>query len=277
MSRHVNHDLGGNFKCPIKCSLHRPSQWRISDFMPSQNPRQAECKSTNGFTLMELLVVISIIAILAALLLPALSTAKERARAIRCISNFRQIGLALTLYVDDAGERVPSALDFGVAFNNIPAAAATINETYLYGGVAKQLALSNPKVLWCPSDPRNPVPAQQPTDTNVTSSSFRYLVWQQTIELANLKMTMFGRPSAQVVYHESNDNHYRRIQQPFTTQPSLVAVAADGHAQKWKVIFRQNAAGNYYDPNWFSYGAGEQLNQDKPNIGGDVRSGSDNL
>ena len=60
-------------------------------------------------------------------------------------------------------------------------------------------------------------------------------------------------------------------------QPCLVAVAGDGHAQKWKVIFRQSAAGNYYDPNWFSYGAGPQLNTDNPNIGGDVRTGSDNL
>lgn len=64
-----------------------------------------------SFTLIELLVVITIIAILAAMLLPALSAARERARAANCTGNLKQLGLCYQMYMDDNNGYVPGCHD----------------------------------------------------------------------------------------------------------------------------------------------------------------------
>jgi prepilin-type N-terminal cleavage/methylation domain-containing protein/prepilin-type processing-associated H-X9-DG protein len=65
----------------------------------------------SGFTLIELLVVIAIIAILAAILFPVFAQAREKARQVSCLSNMKQVGLALQMYAQDYDETLPTSPD----------------------------------------------------------------------------------------------------------------------------------------------------------------------
>ncbi len=98
-----------------------------------------------GFTLIELLVVIAIIGILAATLLPALAAAKESGRRIACLNNTRQLGLALSMYVDEnQGRFLPRA--HPVAGNlNHPRWPHRLQPVYL-----------DLRLLLCPSDAPHP-------------------------------------------------------------------------------------------------------------------------
>src|ERR1043166_4935775 len=81
-----------------------------------------------AFTLIELLVVLAVIGLLAALLLPVLGKARESARGTACLSNLRQVGLALQIYVQDNQNKMPVMFDAPLGTNTPPATnVATID------------------------------------------------------------------------------------------------------------------------------------------------------
>jgi len=116
----------------------------ILDYTPRHDGKR-------GFTLIELLVVVAIIAVLVALLLPALASAREQARLVRCKSNLHSVGIGLIAFAHDNNERSPDVFHNLQPWNNHQVRLGWVPNYYGLGIYFGQKILGDPRVFYCPS------------------------------------------------------------------------------------------------------------------------------
>ena len=144
-------------------------------------------KKRVGFTLIELLVVIAIIAILAAILFPVFAQAREKARAIACLSQSKQLALAIVQYTEDYDEKVPGGMD-GYGGSQGPGGeggSGWAGQVYPY--------VKSVGVFRCPDDPTPSPPAGQPLSGPYFATQASSFAMNSNLSIG-LNLAIYGYP-----------------------------------------------------------------------------------
>ena len=194
-----------------------------------------------GFTLIELLVVIAIIAILAGLLLPALASAKEKARRIGCVNDVKQIATAMMMYVDDNNGSYPPRMPDPTNTAAFPCKPCrTIDwRPYVTNYLSATTNIANSSVFVCPADKGIPESIAADPFNLVNPRPRRFADFYGSSYCLNAVMTRLGKetailqPSDTFTGAEVWSWHQPLAIQDFqgkTKKPIRVAYFCDGHA-----------------------------------------------
>ncbi|MCF7849547.1 MAG: prepilin-type N-terminal cleavage/methylation domain-containing protein [Kiritimatiellales bacterium] len=204
------------------------------------------------FTLIELLVVVAILAILASILLPSLYNARQRALAIRCVSNLRGIGLAWSLYADDhAGRLSPAWVGTGVWWRDYYWGARLDTYMGIPDGTGHHQAQYVGTIAFCPADRGDPHHSRTYSGLSYLMNAFcggsydtsglvqRLTQWPNSVHPIRTRMASIHDPSHFLVLGDQRENMARndwdcRNPEPYIAvrhQGSANLLMADGHVE----------------------------------------------
>lgn len=190
-------------------------------------------KSRHAFTLIELLVVIAVIAILMAILTPALARAREQAKKVVCTAHVKGLGVSMRLYVDDYGGKTHNSPNYGLWDNAYEGGKTVIqfgpNDAMAYWGIAYYPYAPSKKIFRCPSTKRVD---DWPEDGwgYVYQDYFKYCTYGLNSYIKNKKVDHVFKKQAETIIFQDHIEQLLEV----TTDSFTVSQGASVNLTQWR-------------------------------------------